>query len=249
MGYFMIKSKTSNRVLDVETDSREDGTEVVLWPCRETSRVLSMRDRATDNQVFFIDTEGALCSKASGHAIDVEEGKLVLRHRRPVTLPFPNTYSHPLPIFEYKSSDGSIAVRFPVASSAPGGEEFQLAALPSSKPRTLMDNVADTLTSAASTVFFAPLSLTGLTSPGPSQTSHATVDEIEGADFSLREHELADEDIVNDESTDDNPEKLRRIRVLRRQRTILNPHAQERQQWEIISILREKVSTGSFRRG
>lgn len=68
MGYFMLRSRASNRVLDVETDSREDGAEVILWPSGETSHVITMRDPSKDNQVFFIDTEGALCSKASGTA-------------------------------------------------------------------------------------------------------------------------------------------------------------------------------------
>ncbi|KZV99025.1 hypothetical protein EXIGLDRAFT_726508 [Exidia glandulosa HHB12029] len=245
MGYFMIRSKTSDRVWDVETGSHDDSTEVILWPCRETSRVSTMRDHTTDNQVFFIDTEGALCSKASGHAIDVEGGKLVLRHRRPVTLPFPNAYSHPLPLFEYLS-DGAIAVRFPVSSSAPRDREFLVAALPSRRPRTILDNVADTLTSAATTVLFAPLSLTGLASPGPSQTSHATVDEIEGAEFTLQEHELADEDVVNEEDADDNPERVRHLRVFQKDpRAALGPQARARRQWEIVPILREKVQTGT----
>lgn len=172
---------------------------------------------------------------------------MVLRHRRPVTLPFPNAYSHPLPLFEH-DPDGTVSVRFPTSSSAPRGQEFILAALPSRKPRTLLDNVADTITSAATTVLFAPLAFTGLTSPGPSATSH-TVNEMEGAEFMLQEHELADEDILNEESADDNPERLRHVRVFQRDhRTNLGPEARTRRQWEVIPILREKVQTGSGRR-
>lgn len=139
-------------------------------------------------------------------------------------------------------------MRFPVSSSAPNGKEFILAALPSRRPRTILDNAADMFTSAASTVIFAPLSFTGLASPPPTSTSHATVDQIEDADFSLQEHELADEDIVNEEGADDNPERIRRVRVLQRdQRPHLGPEARARRQWEIIPIIREKIVTGTRR--
>lgn len=40
-GYFVIKSVATDRLLDVAQDDIEDGTEIILWPERETSLVES----------------------------------------------------------------------------------------------------------------------------------------------------------------------------------------------------------------
>lgn len=40
-GYFVIRSLATNRLLDVQGDSIEDGTEILLWPEKETSLVES----------------------------------------------------------------------------------------------------------------------------------------------------------------------------------------------------------------
>lgn len=41
-GYFIIRNLATNRVLDVEKDGIEDGTEVILWAETETALVESM---------------------------------------------------------------------------------------------------------------------------------------------------------------------------------------------------------------
>ncbi|KAF8899130.1 hypothetical protein BD779DRAFT_62171 [Infundibulicybe gibba] len=110
-GYFIIRSVANGRVFDVKMDDIEDGTEITLWPEKEKSLVESRRDPHANNQVFFIDTSGALCSRSAGHALDIEGtqtrifqtsydimphilgDRLVLRHRRPVSYPFPNSYA------------------------------------------------------------------------------------------------------------------------------------------------------------
>lgn len=87
-GYFVIRSVATNRLLDVQGDCVEDGTEIVLWPEKEGSLVEGplvpiikpfvlihapgFRDPNANNQVFFIDTAGFLCSRSSGHAVDIE---------------------------------------------------------------------------------------------------------------------------------------------------------------------------------
>ena len=38
-GYFVIRSLATGRLLDVELDSVEDGTEIILWPEKESSLV------------------------------------------------------------------------------------------------------------------------------------------------------------------------------------------------------------------
>jgi hypothetical protein len=40
-GYFVIRSVATNRLLDVTQDDVEDGTEILLWPEKETSLVES----------------------------------------------------------------------------------------------------------------------------------------------------------------------------------------------------------------
>lgn len=60
------------QVFDVSHGSAEDGTPIVLYDLKEPSRVMNLRDPAADNQVFFIDLDGNLCSRLTGHAIDVE---------------------------------------------------------------------------------------------------------------------------------------------------------------------------------
>jgi hypothetical protein len=40
-GYFFIRSVATNRLLDVTLDGMEDGTEIILWPEKETSLVES----------------------------------------------------------------------------------------------------------------------------------------------------------------------------------------------------------------
>ena len=90
-GYFIIRSVATGRLLDVAHNELSDGAEVISWPEMESSLVegefatsqsryssgyswalLGFRKPEADNQVFFIDTTGALCSRQSGHAIDVE---------------------------------------------------------------------------------------------------------------------------------------------------------------------------------
>lgn len=38
-GYFVIRSVATNRVLDVQSDEVEDGTELLLWSEKESSLV------------------------------------------------------------------------------------------------------------------------------------------------------------------------------------------------------------------
>ncbi|KAJ3829356.1 hypothetical protein F5880DRAFT_1502385 [Lentinula raphanica] len=189
-GYFIIRSKSTGRLLDIAGDYAEDGTEVILWPEKESSLVESRRDPQANNQVFFIDTSGALCSRQSGHAIDIEEDRLVLRHRRPISLPFPNHYSHPLPTFHFipspahpspgqtRSLTGEIHITFqsdptyPLFSSSSSWKRntYVLTSLPLRKPRTFINDASEFLTS----------SLSGLASPfsslfaGSANTAHPT---------------------------------------------------------------------------
>ncbi|KAG8835604.1 hypothetical protein FRC17_002196 [Serendipita sp. 399] len=112
LGYFVIRSIGSGKILDVPDHATTDGAELILFNEKEGSLVEGMRRPDADNQVFFIDSSGALASKHSGHAVDIQDGALVLRHRKPIVAPYPNATSHSLPKFEYNPVTGHISITF-----------------------------------------------------------------------------------------------------------------------------------------
>jgi len=227
-GYFVIKSVACDRVLDINGDEIEDGTEVILWVETEKSLVETLRNPNSNNQVFFIDTSGALCSRSSGHAIDVEDGKLVLRHRRPVSFPYPNGYSHPLPRFSYSQTTGEIAVTFESDPTYPPPNRqqseawknkcYMLTSVPLRKPRTIMDDASEFL----STAITAPL--TGLSNmfsfggadPGghADELTAARPEEVFDGEIDLREHEIVEEERGLEGEVDDSPELGRKVVVV-----------------------------------
>ncbi|RPD55853.1 WD40 repeat-like protein [Lentinus tigrinus ALCF2SS1-6] len=251
-GYFMLRSIGTGRMLDVCQGFKEDGTAVILWPMTESSFVESMRRPECNNQVFFIDTSGAFCSRSAGHAIDVEEDNLVIRHRRPVTLPFPNSYSHALPRFAYNADTKEITVTFASDPSYPAAPEsrresisaawkektYYLSSIPVRKPPTIIDNASAFLTSAMS----GPLALFG------GQKTNATPDMVFDGEIDLAEGELAEQDRNEAEEVDDSPEPLRPVKVV-----ALMPEevvgssdaARLRRQWEILPLRNTKSRTGT----
>jgi len=100
-GYFHIRSLGSGNVLTVGSYSTNDGATLHLWPLQPN-----------EAQTFFVDHTGALCCKAGGNAIDVVDDTVVVRHRHPVTTPWPNPWSHPYPRFTFNASTGLISVEF-----------------------------------------------------------------------------------------------------------------------------------------
>ncbi|KAF9486329.1 hypothetical protein BDN70DRAFT_916172 [Pholiota conissans] len=253
-GYFVVRSVASNRLLDVTADDIEDGTEIALWPEKEKSLVESFRDPETNNQVFFIDTSGALCSRSSGHAIDVEGDCIVLRHRRPVSLPFPNSYAHPLPKFSYSSQTGEISVNFMCdpsypASGAPTsnawqGKTYLLTSIPLRKPKSIIDNAAEFITSN----IFAPIShLAGAPASPP-----ARPDEVFNGDIDLTEDETLEEERGEEAEVDDSPELGRKVRVLAVPTQdkdvldlMLSEKARSRRKWVVTPLRTKQAKTSS----
>ncbi len=209
-------------------------------------------------KVFFIDTNGVLCARASGHALDVEgqsfpsstyllpeyitihlcvtDGRLVLRHRRPMTQPYPNAYSHPLPRFRYQGDTGRITVEFEndpefAGDTAWRAKTFYLTALPRPRPRTLLDDATDVLASA----FRAPLSLFGNPStPAPDSIAAGTDDT-----FNLRQEEVEERDRGEDAEADDDPAHDRAVRVIgltRQEHLELGDKTWARRQWEVLPL-------------
>ena len=211
-------------------------------------------------KVFFIDTNGALCARASGHALDIEsqsfpyppflpfleyfaihlcmitDGRPVLRHRRPLTQPYPNTYSHPLPRFRYDGGTGRLTVEFEndpefTGSTAWRAKTFYLTALPRPRPRTLLDDASDVLTSA----FRAPLSLFG----SPSMPAHDSIAAGTDETFNLRQEEVEEQDRGEDAEADDDPARDRAVRVIgltRQEHHDLSDKAWARRQWEVLPL-------------
>ncbi|PPQ64287.1 hypothetical protein CVT26_002170 [Gymnopilus dilepis] len=248
-GYFVIRSVAAARLLDVTGDEVEDGTEIALWPEKEKSLVETFRNPANNNQVFFIDTSGALCSRSSGHAIDVEDNRLVLRHRRPVSHPYPNSYSHPLPKFSYDPDSGEITVQFTCDPSYPPppppgkspstawqGKTYLLTSVPLRKPRTILDDASHFIASN----IFSPISMltTGQPAPAP-----ARPDEVFNGDIDLNEDELVEEERGEEAEVDDSPELGRKVRVVTvptQEKNImdmvLSDKTRRRRQWDVLPL-------------
>jgi hypothetical protein len=117
-GYFVLHSVSSGRMIDVSSDSVQDGAPIILWPEKDNSLVegkpllahpphtaderIGLRRPEALNQVsmrifpcvchsrfpkvFFIDTNGVLCARASGHALDIESKQFL---SLPLSSPFP----------------------------------------------------------------------------------------------------------------------------------------------------------------
>jgi len=262
-GCFVIKSIGSQRVLDVQGKGTADGNPVIAYPELESSWVEGFRNPIHDNQVFFIDETGALCSKASGHAIDIQDGFLVLRRRRPMTQPFPNEYSHPLPRFQYFPSTGYISVLFSAdpnsllsrntgqmnPTSSPvdwRSKRYIVTCLPKRAERTFVDDAADFLSNTATTI---ATPFTRLFSPASPTLSPVTADDVAEGQIELRVDETLDIDRAPHEELDDSPDPVRIVKLIELygkedetdQR--LNEKARSKRQWQVIPILKAKMRT------
>ncbi|KAI9507809.1 hypothetical protein F5148DRAFT_1201869 [Russula earlei] len=238
LGCFVVRSVSSGRMLDVASDSVQDSSPIILWPEKDNCLVESFRRPEAANQVFFIDNNGALCARASGHALDVEDGRLVLRHRRPLTRPYPNAYSHALPRFRYDGATGRLTVEFENDPAFAGGtawqaQTFYLTALPRRRPRTLFDGATDVLASA----FLAPLSFLS-NSPLP-LPAHDPIAAGTDDSFNLREDEVEEQDRGEDAEIDDDPARDRAVCVIGltpEEHPELSDKAWVRRQWEVLPL-------------
>jgi len=244
-GYFLVRSVATDKVLDVSRGESADGTEILLWRNKEKSLVEGMREPDSDNQVFFVDLEGNLCSKVAGLPIDVEGTRLVVRHHRPITVPFPNAFSHPLPRFSYDTRCGLIRVTHrcdpthPAPSAYPSSlwkdRDHILTSVPLRRPQSVLQTTADFLSNAASL-----LSGTLGGASGSAAPAHA------GA-FDLRQDEVIEEERAPEDEDDDSPSHQREVRVLNLPTGWMekerNLAARRRRQWEILPLLPSRMTT------
>ena len=161
-----------------------------------------------------------------------------MRHRRPISTPFPNSYSHPLPEFLYSSATGEITIKPSYPLNACQGKSYVLSAIPLRKPRTIVDDATQFLSSAIS----APLSLL---SGGSSST--ATPEQV--SEIDLREDEIVDEDRGLDGEIDDSREQERKVRVLTVSNKTtdhwdINESAMRRRRWTVTALRTADARTG-----
>ncbi|KAG9007291.1 hypothetical protein FRB94_014506 [Tulasnella sp. JGI-2019a] len=253
-GYFLIKSVATGKVLDVARGESVDGTDLILYDNKERSLVEGMRAPETDNQVFFLDVEGHLCSLVNGLPIDVEGNKLVVRHHRPVTLPFPNEFSHPLPRFSYDAWNRAIRVKYmhdpsyPVPSTHPSNQwkerDYVMASVPLRALRTVSQAAAEIFGTASS--FFTTGSLGRL-------AGTAAAAQVRSGDFDLREDEVIEEERAPEDEIDDSPLPHRNVRILNLPVGWVekegNTDAGHRRKWEVISLLPNRITTRPQTRG
>lgn len=235
-GCFILRSVSSKRLLDATSHSVQDSAPIILWPEKDNSLIEGLRRPESGNQVFFIDSSGTLCARESGHALDVEDGRLVLRHRRPHTQPYPNAYSHPLPHFSYDRSTGRIIVDFACDPAFAGGtawraKTFYLTAIPRRRRRTILNGASDALASA----FRNPRSLFAGTQLTALDPTAAGTDEL----FNLREDEVEELERGDETEVDDDPARDRAVRVVGRtpeEHHELSDKAWERRRWEVVPL-------------
>ncbi|KAG8897204.1 hypothetical protein FRC01_011441 [Tulasnella sp. 417] len=262
----------ANKVLDVARGEHDDGTDVILWDEKESSLVEGkrlerlfkaistalaeqifyfvevMRDPEADNQLFFMDYNGHLCSKVVGLPIDIDDGHLVVRRHRPVTYPFPNHYSHPLPRFSYERSSGLLRVAFacdpsyPAPSAYPSQawkeRDYVLSAVPLKRDKSLAEASLDFLTTAASRIKLNPFG---------SPTAAASAAHIERGDYDLRDDETLEEE-KPDNVDDDSPSRRREVRMLNLPLGWMEKERGSvaivtRRKWEIVPILHNRHVT------
>lgn len=178
--------------------------------------------------------------------------RLVLRHRRPVSHPFPNAYSHPLPRFSYDADTKAITATFafdPTYPTAPtlktatsnwNEKVYYLTSIPMRKPRTLIDDASELLTSAIS-VPFSFLS-------GQSSAPKARPDEVfDSGDIDLREDEILEQERSEEGEVDDSPERHRHVRVIgitKEEERLGGDKARARRQWVVVPLRSTRSRTG-----
>lgn len=223
-------------------------------------------------KVFFIDTSGALCSRSAGHAIDIEGmclkddqdeivlnsnlssgDRLVLRHRRPVSYPYPNAYAHPLPRFSYNGQAGEIEVTFitdptyPSPTSAPSHtwkyKTYLLASMPLRQPKSMFDNATEFISSAIT----SPFNYLSGKSPVPQANPDAVFD----GEIDLSDGDIVDEERGEESEIDDSLEAGRVVRMLSildkdDHDRMLNEKARNRRKWQVMPLRTTNARTGAI---
>lgn len=164
------------------------------------------------------------------------DGRLVLRHRRPHTQPYPNEYSHPLPRFRYDGTTGHLTVDFECDPAFAGGtawraKTFYVTAIPRRRRRTILNGASGALASAFRNPLFL-LSGTQITTP---DAIAAGTDDT----FNLREDEMEELEQGGETEVDDDPARDRAVRVVGltpEENHELSDKAWARRRWEVVPL-------------
>lgn len=130
----------------------------------------------------------------------------MLRHRRPVSQPYPNAYSHPLPQFSYNGDTQEISVSFSCDPTypPPGGaisnawrrRRCVLSSVPMRKPKSFIDNASAFLSATVAVPFSF---IAGAASAQPKSTP----EEVFGGGIDLAEDEMLEQDRGEEGEVDD----------------------------------------------
>lgn len=178
----------------------------------------------------------------------------MIRHRRPISHPFPNEYSHPLPKFSYDSKSGEIRVHFscdptyPPSGSPPSNvwrlKTYLLTAVPQRRPRTIIDDASDFFASN----FLGPISYLA----GGPPINAARPDQVFGGEIDLHEEEVVEEERGEEGEVDDAPEPSRKVRLVAVPTGdkdmldgLLSEKPRQRRRWIIISLRKTTARTPS----
>ena len=176
----------------------------------------------------------------------------MIRHRKPVTYPFPNAESHPLPRFAYHPDTREITVTFaydpaypapPTRRDSTSGvwktKTYYLSSVPVRKPPTLLDNASVLINSAVAG---------GMSFFGSTKTN-ATPDQVFDGQIDLNESEIAEQDRNEAEEIDDSPDWLRPVKAISltaEEATSATEKAKLRRQWEILPLRHTKRLTAGI---
>ncbi|EGG05887.1 uncharacterized protein MELLADRAFT_72052 [Melampsora larici-populina 98AG31] len=111
-GLFIIKNRSSEKVLDVRGGASDVGSEVIAYQMKRPVLIDGDLMHRKNNQLFFLDWHGCLCAANSRLTIDVDPNfGLFLSSPQPICSN-PNPSSHPPPQFLYDLQTRTISVQF-----------------------------------------------------------------------------------------------------------------------------------------
>lgn len=116
---------------------------------------------------------------------------------------------------------------------------FLVTAVPARKPRNIIDDASQLLSSAITT----PLSLFGAFKPASSATPETV---FSSGEIDLREDEILEQERSEEGEVDDSPERRREVHVLalsKEEVDVASVKAESRRQWEIIPLRNSRRST------
>lgn len=183
--------------------------------------------------------------------------RLVLRHRKPTSYPYPNRVSHPLPKFRLSQHTGEITVHFHCDPAYPRPGEhtseawrnktYVLTSVPLKKPRSVLDDASVFLT----TNVFRPLEGVLTRGLGGSAVGRSTAEEVQGADIEINDNDVVEEDRAEENEIDDSPELVRRVRVVgivdkEKKDDGIGERMRKRRMWVVQGLRKSNARTGGI---